>query len=78
MPKRTFKEMKEKQIRVQIVADDLTDEKGFPSKYIGKFGNIIDWKRNPDRRNGRVPVIQLDDGKIICNKKIWWGEAQNA
>lgn len=59
-------------MRVRIVADDMAEEKGFSSKYVGKYGTIIEWKPNPDREDGVIPVIQLDDGTIICNKKVWW------
>ena len=61
-------------LRVKIVADDLADEKGFLSKYVGKTGTIIDWKPNPVRDDGVIPVIKLDDGTIVCNKHLWWSK----
>lgn len=58
-------------IRIIIVADDFRGY-GKTTKYVGKKGLIIGWKVNPTRTDGKVPIIKLDSGEIICSKKLWW------
>jgi len=58
-------------VRVIIVADDFKGY-GKKTKYVGQKGVIIGWKPNPDRTDGKIPIIKLDSGEVVCNKKIWW------
>ena len=59
-------------IRVKIVADDLKGY-GKKTKLLGQIGTIIGWKPNRSRSDdGKIPIIKLESGRIVCNKKIWW------
>lgn len=60
-----------KNVKIIIVADDF---KGFriKTKYVGQRGIIVDWKQNPNRNDGKIPVIKLDSGEVVCDKKLWW------
>jgi len=58
-------------VRVIIVADDFKGY-GKKTKYVGERGVIIGWKPNPDRTDGKVPIIKLDSGETISSKKLWW------
>jgi ribosomal protein L21E len=65
--------MKEGQ-RVKVVADDMADEKGFQSKYVGKLGTVIGFKPNKFQPDWTIPEVKLDDGTVICNRNIWYEE----
>lgn len=59
-------------MKVRVVADDFKGY-GKQTKYVGRKGKIIGWEKNPNRTDdGKLPIIQLDSGEVICSLKIWW------
>ena len=65
--------MSKDKFRIKIIDDDFAKDNNFPSKYIGLEGLIIGWSSSMYKTDGsKVPIIQLDDGRILCNDKLWW------
>jgi hypothetical protein len=61
-------------MKVRIVADDLAEEKGFKSKYVGKIVEIVGYKPNPNRPDGTLPIYRDQEGKEFSGKNLWHEE----
>lgn len=58
-------------VKIIVVADDFRGF-GVKTRYVEQRGFIMNWKRNPDRDDGKIPILELDSGEVVCDKKLWW------
>jgi len=54
--------------RVKVVADDDKPN----SNFIDKYGTIIGFKWNKNRKENNLPVVKLDNGMIISGLSLWY------